>query len=46
MLFRSKFPSETEKLIKFAERKVRERMGSDEAFRIEVEKLHRELKGR
>lgn len=41
-----KFPSETEKLIKFAERKVRERMGSDEAFRIEVEKLHRELAGR
>ena len=32
--------------ILFAERKVRERMGSDEAFRIEVEKLHRELEGR
>lgn len=32
--------------ILFAERKVRERMGADEAFRIEVEKLHRELEGR
>ena len=32
--------------ILFAERKVRERMGSDETFRIEVEKLHRELEGR